>query len=356
MKRVAEKAPLSLPANSKAQSAQTVPARPILFYAIAYVACTLIAVTPLYRAAGVPYIQLFTTRILLFFGQWLPTDFYHAQDATVSQSGTAITLFIALMWLAFILYGLSAYAILRKPSQANYRNIQRIIWIMTIVVGCIFIVTPVMLSHDIFVYISYGRIITYYHTNPYFTPFAYFPKDPFFSYDDWKNVLSAYGPVWETVSALASLVIRDHLGRALLVFRSISFAAHLLNIALIALILRAMGRSPRTITLGTLLYAWNPLALEESSLGGHNDVFMVTLILAGIFFYVRAEQQTQEPAWRRFLPSTLAFSLAVLVKLTALPVLVLYMLLLAIRAFKETPSQSETQSIALQARLVNVFK
>lgn len=360
MKKVEEKAPLSSPDDNKAPSTQSLPGKPILFYAIAYVACTLVAVTPLYRAAGVPYIQqLFTTKILLFFGGWLPIDIYQVHDWQASQSGTAITFFILLMLLTFIFYGLSAYTILRKPSQANYRNIWRIIWAMTIVVGGIFIVTPAMLSHDIFVYVSYGRILAYYHTNPYFVPLVYFPKDPFIPYDDWKMVISAYGPVWETVSVLASLVIRSHLGYALLVFRSISFAAHLLNAALIALILRAMGRSPRTVTLGTLLYVWNPLALEESSLGGHNDVFMVTLILAGIFFYMRSEQQAQEPIWRRFLLSTLAFSLAVLVKLTALPVLALYMLLLAIRAFKETPAQDETPSIALfllKARILNVLK
>jgi hypothetical protein len=359
MKKVAETAPLSSSDDNKAQSTQILSGKPILFYAIAYVVCILAAIRPLHLAAGVPYIQLFTNRILLAFGSWLPIDIYHVHDWQASQSGTAITFFILLMWLAFIFYGLSAYAILRSPSQANYRNIWRIIWAMTVVVGGIFIVTPAMLSHDIFVYVSYGRILTYYHTNPYFVPFTYFSQDPFTPYNDWKNVLSAYGPVWETVSAVASIVIRSHLGRNLMVFRSIAFAAHLLNAALIALILRAMGRSPRTVTLGTLLYVWNPLALEESSLGGHNDVFMVTLILAGIYFYLRAEQQAQEPIWQRFLPSALAFSLAVLVKLTALPVLALYILLLAIRAFKETPLPDKTLSSALfvsRAHIVNVLK
>jgi hypothetical protein len=355
MKKVEEKAPLSSSDGNKAQSTHILSGKPILFFAIAYVICILVAIRPLYRAANVPYIQLFTNRILLAFGKWLPIDIYHVTDWQASQAGTAITFFILLMWLAFILYGLSAYTILRMPSQANYRNIWRIIWAMTVVVGGIFIVTPAMLSHDIFVYVSYGRILAYYHTNPYFVPFAYFTQDPFTPYNDWKNVLSAYGPVWETVSALASIVIRSHLGRTLLVFRSIAFAAHLLNAALIALILRTMGRSPRTVTLGTLLYVWNPLALEESSLGGHNDVFMVTLILAGIFFHLRAEQQAQEPIWRRFLPSTLAFSLAVLVKLTALPVLALYMLLLAIRAFKQDEAQSDAP-LLLKTRLVNMLK
>lgn len=358
MKKVTQEAPQFSPGNNtKSQASQIVSSRPIIISAIIYIFFILVALTPLYRAVGVTHIRFFTNRILLFFGPWLPINLHLSNDIKSSQAATHIILFIAIMWLVFIVYGLSAYVISRKPARANYRNILWIIGITTLIVGYIFIITPAMLSHDIFVYVSYGRMLAYYHTNPYFVPFLYYPNDPFIPYDDWKNVLSAYGPVWETVSALASIVIRSHLDRALVVFRSIGLSAHLLNAALIALILRTMGRSPRTITLGTLLYAWNPLALEESSLGGHNDVFMITLILAGIFFYLRAEQQEQVPLWRRFLPSTLAFSLAVLVKLTAAPVLVLYIILLAIRAFKEAVPPSEAlPPVVVKARIVNVLK
>ncbi|HEV2659492.1 MAG TPA: hypothetical protein VGU68_02770, partial [Ktedonobacteraceae bacterium] len=119
--------------------------------------------------------------------------------------------------------------------------------------------------------------------------------------------------------------------RYMLLYRALGLAAHLLNVLVITAILRKRECSTRAVALGTLLYAWNPLALLESSQGGHNDTFMVTLILLGMLFCVLAEHREIRhfADLRYFLLAIVAFTLAVLVKFTASPLLVLLLVWIA---------------------------
>src|SRR5436305_15174770 len=113
-----------------------------------------------------------------------------------------------------------------------------------------------------------------------------------------------------------------------------------------------MVSSARTVTLGTLLYAWNPPVLQESSLGRHNDIFMVTLILLGILLCLHAEQRHfARPSY--YIPPVLAFTLAALVKFTALPLIALFLVVLARNTLYPAQAASLTtneQTGALQWR------
>ena len=231
------------------------------------------------------------------------------------------------MALAFGAYGLCALLIWRQPAQDNFSGTLRLIWLGAIATGLIFVLAPAMLSHDIFVYAGYGRILVAHHANPYFVPLNAFPQDPFMPLDDWKGATAAYGPLWLDISALGALLSGDDPLRYILAYRLFGLAAHLLNILLIYTTLRMMKCSPCTVTLGVLLYAWNPLALLESSFGGHNDVFLVTFILLGILLSVRSEQRSFTSP-RSYLLPIVAFTLAALVKFTAAPLVAFFVIML----------------------------
>src|SRR5437660_5394685 len=274
-------------ASSHADNQQTTPSKSTktpMFFTFAFILCILISIAPLVRLAGVTFYQLPTNFFLTFLGTWLPIDFGLAADSRASQISTHAILFLSCMAIAFIIYGLFAWIIWHSPAQNTSKSTLRWIWAGAAVCGVIYILTPAMLSHDIFVYTGYGRIITIYHANPYFVPLIHFPHDYFLPYDDWKKAVAAYGPLWLTISAIFTPIIGDNTDRALLAYRIFAFAIHFVNISLITRLLRATGQSERTVVLGTLLYAWNPLLLEESSLGGHNDEFMVTFFLLGLLF------------------------------------------------------------------------
>ena len=235
------------------------------------------------------------------------------------------------MALAFGAYGLCALLIRRQPPRDNFSRTLRLIWLGAIVTGLIFVLTPAMLSHDIFVYAGYGRVLVAHHANPYFVPLNAFPHDPFVPLDDWKGATAAYGPLWLIISAPVALLSGADPLRYILAYRLFGLAAHLLNMWLIYTTLRMMKCSPRTVTLGVLLYAWNPLALLESGLGGHNDVFLVTFILLGVLFSVRAEQRSFT-SLRGYLLPIGAFTLAALVKFTAAPLIAFFVVMLVCRS------------------------
>src|SRR5205823_12363799 len=241
---------------------------------------------------------------------------------------------------AFVIYMLCVLLVLRQSTQAvnNKQNHQTLplIWLGTIVAGLLYVFTPAMLSHDIFVYASYSRMMATYHSNPYFVPLSAFPHDPLYTLDVWANSTAAYGPVWLVVCSLWGFILGPLPLTYVLSFRLFALAIHLLNTCLVTIILRANGQTPREVILGTLLYAWNPLVLLESSLGGHNDVFMVTLILLGVLLSMHAEKKNQLTHLRGFLPPLVAFTMAALIKFTTLPLIALFIIFLALRTLRST--------------------
>ena len=307
------------------------PPRGVVLCGLGLLFCILVSISPLLHIAGKTFLlRLPTNPFLLAWGAWLPYDLHLMQPQRTSMIATNTIEFVILITLSFVMYALCAFIIRRQEPHKNFITITRIIWLVAVLGGLIYILTPSMPSRDIFVYVGYGRTIALHHANPYFVPPAAFPKDPLTIYDDWQNATAAYGPLWLAICSILAFIPGDSPLRYLLAFRLLSFASYLLNIWLIAIILKKMGRAPRTVTLGTLLYAWNPLVIEETCLGGHNDTIMVTLLLLGLWFSLRGEQQNYTRTISYLLP-IMAFTLATLVKITALPFIALFLVLLACR-------------------------
>jgi len=301
-----------------------------LFCALGLLVCVLLTVTPLRRVPdSVLQLHLPAGATLAGISSWLPVHL-----GTVSLANSAALELAALLLLAFLCYGLGALLLSRQSEESTLRIWRGLIWSTALLVGVILLFTPAMLSHDILVYAGYSRLLAVYHANPYFVPIAAFPHDPFSSLNYWSRSVAAYGPLWLLVCAFPGWLLPPDPGVYVVAFRLFALAIHLLNIWLVGSTLRAMGRSPRTITLGMLLYAWNPLLLLESSLGGHNDGLMMSFVLLGALLTARAQKRGLLLRPRGFLPASAAFTLAVLVKFTALPILAVYLLFLGMLALR----------------------
>jgi hypothetical protein len=308
--------------------------------ALALILSILVSVAPLLHLAGKSYLlSIPTNPFLLLWGAWLPYDLHLTQPPRASMLDTNDISMAVLLLLQFTFYALCAMAIHRLPIQGNFKRVWRLIWLVAIVAGIIYVLTPSMPSRDIFVYVGYGRTIVEHHANPYFVPFSAFPQDPLTSFDDWRYSTAAYGPAWLLISSIGAFFLGATPMANVLGFRLFGLVFFLLNTWLVYAILRKMGRSSRTVAIGTLLFAWNPLVLMESCLGGHNDIFMITFILLGILLSVRAEQHNfARPV--HYLTPIFAFTLAVLVKFTALPIVVIYLLYLARNTLYPLPTAS----------------
>ena len=312
----------------------------------AFLLCILATIAPLQRLAGTTLlVSLPFSMLLTLVGTKLPTNLHLTSDVRASQINTASIEFLAVMLFVFLFYFLGAYMVqkccnvqevLQHPdnlAQLQFvRILLRYIWIGAILASVLYVLTPSELSHDALVYAGYGRVIVTYHANPYYTPLSAFPSDPLFQLDDWRDAVAAYGPLWLIVCALSTLVAGSSILHYIFFYRILGLLAHLLNIWLVTAILRKTQRPPHIVVVGTLLYAWNPLVLLESGLGGHNDIVMVTCILFGVLLSVRAEQD-EFTGVHYYLPPILAFTCAALIKFTAAPLILFYLILVARRVY-----------------------
>ena len=142
------------------------------------------------------------------------------------------------------------------------------------------IAVPGSMSTDIFNYALYGEMPVLYGANPFIRTPAEFPQSPLYYLIPlyWHDAPSVYGPLWVAISvAVASFFHLQSLADELLTYRLIANAAHLLNAVIVWHIARRLRTSPAG---AVVAYAWNPLLLIDFSLNGHNDVLMLTLLLA----------------------------------------------------------------------------
>ena len=159
------------------------------------------------------------------------------------------------------------------------------------VFGITFLFCPGFPTSDLFSYIMYGRIIVLHHANPLTAIPNQFPHDPVLAYVFWRDTTSVYGPVWLMFSA-GLTKLAEALGGDLaiytLLFKSTSLFFHLANAVLVWGILGVVA--PRRKLMGTILYAWNPLALLEFADSGHNDSVMLFFFLLGVLFLVKHQE------------------------------------------------------------------
>lgn len=301
---------------------------PLIGCTLAYILCILFSVALIFNISGLDKNEWWISIKLAWFGKWIPSNLGLATDAYLSRQKTGYLELVILLACMFALYGLATLSAYLYTENGLNKHLQRLIWLGAVIGGSIYLFTPGILTSDIYSYASYGRLLAFYSANPYFVPPSAFPHDAIYNWLYWKNTVSIYGPIWTVISVFLSWVSGTGQMGVIFTFRLFAFAAHLVNIALVAATLRSMQRSHRTVAIGTLLYAWNPLVLAESSLGAHNDVFMVTFLLLGLLFSARAEVRATLARPRGYIPPLLTFTFATLIKFSAAPAVAVFIIAL----------------------------
>ncbi|HEX6975436.1 MAG TPA: hypothetical protein VF147_13620 [Vicinamibacterales bacterium] len=143
-------------------------------------------------------------------------------------------------------------------------------------------VLPGLFSDDVYLYHLYGRTIATYGQNPIVMAPSAFSQDPFLHWVYWKDLPSAYGPLWLMVSAAISRLSGESLTAAVLGYRAVGLAVHLATTVAVWKVLRRVR--PAEAVGGAIFYGWNPLVLVEAVGNAHNDVlvalFAVLLVAA----------------------------------------------------------------------------
>jgi alpha-1,6-mannosyltransferase len=145
------------------------------------------------------------------------------------------------------------------------------------------LLAPPMLSTDIFSYQAYARIGDLYGANPYLNGPHAIALDPVYPFigAKWVTIPSAYGPLFTVLSYLLA-----HLSIAASVFayKAIAAVASLVIVGLVWNIARLRGIDP---VKAIVIVGLNPLLVVYGVGGGHNDILMLAVMMAGITLIVQ---------------------------------------------------------------------
>ncbi|MDI3339680.1 MAG: polyprenol phosphomannose-dependent alpha 1,6 mannosyltransferase MptB [Sphaerobacter sp.] len=158
-----------------------------------------------------------------------------------------------------------------------------------VLLGLLAMTIPPVFSTDVFSYAAFGRLAGVYDVNPYLsTPAQGAATDPVlpYLYWRWREISSPYGPLWTVVSELVTLGRHATPLELVIRFKLVALAAVLAAGWLIYRLVR--HRWPAQASWAYLAFAWNPMVLVEGVVTGHNDVFILAIVLVSAYLLLRA--------------------------------------------------------------------
>lgn len=299
-----------------------------------------LAMYPLFTAVGnKPLNQVFYVQFPwlphLFWTSWasfLVQGLNHISifDLSNASTPTAVAngypnLLLAFFVLAFVLVFIASHVgkqVAHKRLTPKDRSL--LFWTVSLlacVFGVIFIFAPAVMSQDIFLYATYGRMASFYNINPFVVSPTATVTGLFQSIIQEKGLgVAHYGPLWIDMTLPVVLVARANMVTILFGFRLLGFIFYLADAMLIWAILAKL--KPEICTAGVILFAWNPLVLLLSVSEVHFEIVVITFLLLGTLFFQR----------RSFLASWVFILLATLLNVFCLLLMPIFLKLL----WKET--------------------
>jgi alpha-1,6-mannosyltransferase len=172
-----------------------------------------------------------------------------------------------------LMFGFYALAV-RSAAELTARSV-----LMCIAgVHALVLLAPALLSTDVFSYQAYARIGDIYGANPYLNGPHTIALDPVYPFigAKWVTIPSAYGPVFTVLSyVLAPMSIVA----SAFAYKAIAAVSSLVMVGLVWNIARMRGVDP---VKAAAVVGLNPLLVVYGVGGGHNDILMLTVMLAGI--------------------------------------------------------------------------
>jgi len=193
------------------------------------------------------------------------------------QRPLSAALFIGLVVFFFVLY---VVALQKKRIQ---------IWKIIIPMTVILVFAYPAFSYDIFNYMFDAKTVLIYHKIPYMvTPLQFTGVEPWLSFMHWTHIPSTFMPFWILLSLPAYLLGFGYFLGILWSFKALMAVAYLTTAWFIWKILHALD--PDNATLGTAIFALNPLVIFETLVSGHFDIVMMAFAVISLYFYVHKKR------------------------------------------------------------------
>jgi len=190
-----------------------------------------------------------------------------------------VVVYVVALVLLFSAYAYAIYSVRLSTSDKLGRGVV----VFTVVLSLIAVLNRDLFSNDVYMYIFYGRMFSGFGLNPYVVLPADAPNDPVLSQVDWRNLLSPYGPLWTSWSALLDWATPGGTTQTVAAFKLAAAATHVVNTLLIGAIVHRVSRVNSPLAMAA--YGWNPLTITEFAGNAHNDSLMLMWILAALLAY-----------------------------------------------------------------------
>lgn len=189
-----------------------------------------------------------------------------------ASGSSAGPLLYAGLWAALVLYAVvlvRAGDISRRAAAGTIAGLH-----------VLFLLSPPLLSQDVFSYIAYARLGVEHGLSPYtHSPLA-IPSDPVFGFAGSKGAVSVYGPAFTLLTyPLAPLGVAG----AFWVLKAVAAAA---SLGIVALVWRTAERLGWEPVRPALLVGLSPLVLVHVVSAAHNEALVVLLTMAGVYAFV----------------------------------------------------------------------
>ncbi len=195
-------------------------------------------------------------------------------DFSFDQRILTTFFYISLVVIFFIFYSIFIWLTVRR--KINTKDVIRLV-IITVLI--LFFSYPVMLSYDILNYIATSKISFFYHENPYVIMPIEIPGDSLFSFMHAANKIALYGPFWILITGIPYFLGFGNLLLTLFSFK-IFVTAFFLGTGFL------IWKISKNI-LPVILFSLNPLIAIETLVSGHNDIFMIFLVLLSFFLLMK---------------------------------------------------------------------
>jgi hypothetical protein len=193
------------------------------------------------------------------------------------------TLFYFLIYILFVI----CYLVFVSLVRSKKIDLKLTCWLIG-VTGLLILFSYPAFSHDIFNYIFDAKILGFYAKNPYLYSALDFPNDLWTRFMHWTHRTYPYGPIWLIISLPFLFLGLGKFSSTLLSFKLLFLLAYLLSCFLMYKISQKIKlKNPQ---LNLILFALNPLVIFEGLIAGHLDLVMVSLVLAGVWFWLNSKK------------------------------------------------------------------
>ena len=225
------------------------------------------------------------------------------------------TIYIIILTILTITY----FLIIKNREKIFKNNKQMYIYIA--IISLIFVVVLPIISSDVFYYLGIGRLDSKYGQNPYYVTIKDFVDENNIDLSTdttlaegyrnyWSDTTVVYGPIWTMICKIVSGITFGNIDIALLVLKLLNVGVHILNCYLIY---KISGKK-----IFTLIYGLNPYVFIEGIAHVHNDIYVLTFVLASIYFLLKR---------KNLILSILFLALATAIKyftILLLPLIIIY--------------------------------